>query len=149
MKKATNLAIDRNDKKNKGIRMTGVLLLVLGLVFMQSGWLHAQSPSQNYSAVKGTIGASAAMYGAAAAAGVCTVVTAGMCGAIVGGVVLGGAAATLGMFPTPPPDLKGPNPSQMPDGDDVGGGNGSDGCGEGGDIGPFGLPSAEMFGCAW
>lgn len=127
--------VDR--KKIKGVRLTGVVLLVIGLVFVQSGWLHAQSPSQNYGAVKGTIGATAAMYGAAAAAGVCTVMTAGACGAVVGGLLLGGTAATIGMFPTPPTDVKGPKVGQMPDGDDDGVGNGGGGedCGGGEDSG--------------
>jgi hypothetical protein len=129
--------IPKNTKSNSS-RIVGVIALLLALMVMQSGYAKAQSPSQNYSAVKGTIGATAAMYGAAAAAGVCTLATAGMCAAAgAGGLLLGGVGVTLGMFGTPPPDIKGPSPFQMPDGDNDGVGNGGGGedCGGGEDSG--------------
>lgn len=128
----------------------GAFLLAIIIVVTQ-GPAKAQSPSQNYSAVKGTIGATAAMYGAAAAAGVCTIVSAGMCGAVVGGIVLGGASATLGMF-QPPNDTvnwHGGSAGQMPDEEDENYGFGGGGeCSRlNGTPGSMGEPMFETFFC--
>lgn len=84
---------------NKTLRLFGVVIIVVALVSMEPGRARAQS--QNYNAARSTIGATAAMYGAGAV--LCTALTAGGCGIglAIGGVVLGGTAATLSMFPPP------------------------------------------------
>lgn len=128
---------------NKNKRIVGAILMVLALIETQSGY--AQSPAQNYGVVKGTIGATAAMYGAAAAAGVCTLTTMGLCGAAIGVTALGLTAATVNMFPTPPVMPPGPDPSQMPDG--IGGASGDDGCGGDGSIAAEGVFDEEGFNC--